>query len=173
MIKAIETRYKGYRFRSRLEARWAIFFDAMGIKWEYERQGYHTEYGPYLPDFYLPEVGVRGLGSSLVEVKPIKPTDIEEGKLREVADSLGIGAIILVGEVSNGWCLDHIQVAPFWDSDMTLMHCETCNTCKYEFSESSYLYCPKCGGRASEENEKLLLAITAARAARFEHGESP
>ena len=26
-IKAIETYYKGYRFRSRLEARWAVFFD--------------------------------------------------------------------------------------------------------------------------------------------------
>ena len=31
-IKAIETVYKGYRFRSRLEARWAVFFDACGVK---------------------------------------------------------------------------------------------------------------------------------------------
>ncbi len=30
-IKAIETRYKGYRFRSRLEARWAVFFDALSV----------------------------------------------------------------------------------------------------------------------------------------------
>ena len=29
MIKAIETVYNGYRFRSRLEARWAVFFDAL------------------------------------------------------------------------------------------------------------------------------------------------
>ena len=35
-LKAIETEYKGYRFRSRLEARWAVFFDACGVKWEYE-----------------------------------------------------------------------------------------------------------------------------------------
>lgn len=35
-IKPIETVYKGYRFRSRLEARWAVFFDAQGIEWEYE-----------------------------------------------------------------------------------------------------------------------------------------
>ncbi|MCB6994492.1 hypothetical protein LI177_13475 [bacterium 210820-DFI.6.37] len=27
-LKAIQTEYKGYRFRSRLEARWAVFFDA-------------------------------------------------------------------------------------------------------------------------------------------------
>ena len=34
-MKAIETEYNGYRFRSRLEARWAVFFDALGI--EYNR----------------------------------------------------------------------------------------------------------------------------------------
>lgn len=56
MIKAIETRYKGYRFRSRLEARWAVFFDAMGLRWEYEPEGFDLgEAGWYLPDFYLPE----------------------------------------------------------------------------------------------------------------------
>ena len=33
MIKAIPTEYKGYRFRSRLEARWAVFFDACGADW--------------------------------------------------------------------------------------------------------------------------------------------
>lgn len=54
-MKAIETRYKGYRFRSRLEARWAVFFDALGIKWEYEKEGYELPSGWYLPDFWLPE----------------------------------------------------------------------------------------------------------------------
>ena len=56
MIKAIETVYNGYRFRSRLEARWAVFFDAAGIRYEYELEGYHCEDGTlYLPDFYLPD----------------------------------------------------------------------------------------------------------------------
>ena len=53
-IKAIETVYKGYRFRSRLEARWAVFFDALGVKWEYEPQGFELEDGTrYLPDFWI------------------------------------------------------------------------------------------------------------------------
>jgi hypothetical protein len=61
-IKAIETRYAGCRFRSRLEARWAVFFDRIGIEWQYEAQGYDCthrislepgEYR-YLPDFWLP-----------------------------------------------------------------------------------------------------------------------
>ena len=39
-IKAIETVYNGYRFRSRLEARWAVFFEAAGIEYEYEPEGF-------------------------------------------------------------------------------------------------------------------------------------
>ena len=35
-LKAIETEYRGYRFRSRLEARWAVFFDVCKVKWEHK-----------------------------------------------------------------------------------------------------------------------------------------
>lgn len=52
-IRAIETRYAGCRFRSRLEARWAVFFDHLGIEWEYEPQGFIVNGQPYLPDFLL------------------------------------------------------------------------------------------------------------------------
>jgi len=65
MAIAIETRYKGHRFRSRLEARWAIYFDAEGIRWEYEKEGYVLNNGKkYLPDFWLPDVKM------FAEVKP-------------------------------------------------------------------------------------------------------
>lgn len=51
---AIETPYKGYRFRSRLEARWAVAFDALGLTWAYEPEGYDLGNGTlYLPDFLL------------------------------------------------------------------------------------------------------------------------
>lgn len=54
-IKAIQTVYKGYKFRSRLEARWAMFFDELSIDWMYEPEGYELNDGFwYLPDFYLP-----------------------------------------------------------------------------------------------------------------------
>lgn len=58
-IQAIETYYAGHRFRSRLEARWAVVFNALGVKWEYEPQGYRVgeRRRPYLPDFYLPDLG--------------------------------------------------------------------------------------------------------------------
>ena len=56
-IKPIPTWYKGHYFRSRLEARWAVFFDYLGIEWEYEKQGYEINGVPYLPDFFLPNFG--------------------------------------------------------------------------------------------------------------------
>jgi len=57
-ISAIETPYKGCRFRSRLEARWAVFLDTADIAWEYEPEGFHIrrpgmERFSWLPDFWL------------------------------------------------------------------------------------------------------------------------
>jgi hypothetical protein len=64
-MKAIETEYKKHLFRSRLEARWAVYFDSLSIKWIYEPEGYELSNGcRYLPDFYLPEHKL------FVEVKP-------------------------------------------------------------------------------------------------------
>lgn len=65
----IPTSYRGYRFRSRLEARWAVFFDRMGIEYLYEPEGTvinsrRLNWGTgvdsywYLPDFYLPSFGL-------------------------------------------------------------------------------------------------------------------
>ena len=55
-IKPIETIYNGYRFRSRLEARWAVFFDTLGVKYEYEPQGFQFNGTWYLPDFKIYDV---------------------------------------------------------------------------------------------------------------------
>jgi hypothetical protein len=64
-LKPINTYYKGYRFRSRLEARWAVFFDKAHIDYEYELEGFALPSGSaYLPDFYLPNFQVY------VEIKP-------------------------------------------------------------------------------------------------------
>lgn len=43
---AIQTWYNGCYFRSRLEARWAVLFDRLSIRWEYEPQGYHLRATP-------------------------------------------------------------------------------------------------------------------------------
>lgn len=54
MIQPIETIYRGYRCRSRLEARWLYFLDLIGMHYEYEQYGFYTDNGLYyLPDIYL------------------------------------------------------------------------------------------------------------------------
>lgn len=54
MIEPKDTFYKGNYFRSRLETRWAVYFDLLGVKYEYEPQGFefNNKYS-YLPDFKL------------------------------------------------------------------------------------------------------------------------
>lgn len=64
-IKNIETEYNGYLFRSRLEARWAVFFDGIDVEYQYEPEGFKIgDDCNYLPDFYLPDYNI------FVEVKP-------------------------------------------------------------------------------------------------------
>ena len=64
-IKAIDTEYNGFLFRSRIEAKWAIYFDALGVKYQYEPEGYLLPSGEkYLPDFFFPKYDAFG------EVKP-------------------------------------------------------------------------------------------------------
>lgn len=88
-IKAIETAYKGYRFRSRLEARWAVFFDTLGIKWEYEKEGYDLGDGiRYLPDFWLPD------HKYWIEIKPDAATNAEEDKADRLAQASGADVYI-------------------------------------------------------------------------------
>jgi hypothetical protein len=62
-MTGIPTKHKGRQFRSRLEARWANFFDLVGWRYEYEP----FDLPGWIPDFLL-------LGEHeevLVEVKPV------------------------------------------------------------------------------------------------------
>lgn len=54
-LKAIQTVYDGQHFRSRLEARWAAFFNALQIPYSYEPEGFDLNGLKYLPDFWLPD----------------------------------------------------------------------------------------------------------------------
>jgi hypothetical protein len=43
-VKPKETKYKGYRFRSRHETKWAVFFDTLGLRWLYEPEGFDLQF---------------------------------------------------------------------------------------------------------------------------------
>lgn len=90
-LKALETAWDGYRFRSRTEARWAVALDAADIPFEYEAQGYALPTGWYLPDFWLPSRNVW------LEIKGSDPTEREVSLARELAAETKHGVLIAVG----------------------------------------------------------------------------
>lgn len=65
-IPPIPTAYGGVLFRSGLEARYAVLFDALEIAWEYEPQGFDADGTWYRPDFVL----FPALGTLWAEIKP-------------------------------------------------------------------------------------------------------
>ena len=88
---AYPTVYNKRRYRSRLEARWAAFFDQLGWKFEYEP----LDLGGWSPDFSL-----HGRHSPiLAEVKPIVEMDVEVcRKMAAAANAAAFqGELLLLG----------------------------------------------------------------------------
>lgn len=124
MIKPIETSYAGYRFRSRTEARWAVFFDALGMKWEYEKEGFELPSGRYLPDFWLPEL------ETWVEIKGKEPTLREMSLAAELSAQSGAPVYFGVG-------VPH-ELAEFLrvDRHRLVLPAEAARTARFEFGET-------------------------------------
>lgn len=165
----IPTRYKGYRFRSRLEARWAVFFDAIGLKWEYELEGLALPSRNYLPDFYLTDLGVW------VEVKPTD-ADYDRELSREVV-WVSKRPIVWLDGTPDRRHYRFVNVLDFfppeqWDDDLPPIYEDWINigysarTRKVQIEEASILYLPPA------RTTQFMAAIDAARGARFEFGES-
>lgn len=175
-LKAIETVYKGYRFRSRLEARWAVFFDALGIKWEYEKEGFDLgDAGWYLPDFWLPEIAMWA------EVKAQKLNDEESEKALQLWLKSGHPVIELVGipeccaydawvnvyQGSDGLCAYNIG---FYLTNKTVCggHIPTSRDIDIDRYTTEYIDDPD-----SIFDAQYRSAVRKARQVRFEHGECP
>ena len=94
-VTALQTNYKGYAFRSRLEARMAVILDELGWTWSYEPEGFSTAHGNYLPDFRISYPYPMW-----IEVKGQAPTEAEKMKLREVANATQMIGVFFVGTKS-------------------------------------------------------------------------
>jgi hypothetical protein len=179
-IKAIETRYAGCLFRSRLEARWAIFYDSLKINWRYEPEGF--DLGPlgfYLPDFWLPDFRY------VIEIKPDSnyPLDLND-KICLATKALGGQAgYIFHGDIPRGdpwYGSDSMSAAGNWVEDGESL-------CTWDYAQW-WCQCPECGslgirfeGRVARlqchcidsdsylnfDSPDLLLAYKRARLARF------
>lgn len=190
-LKALETKYNGYRFRSRLEARWAVFFDEARIPYEYEKEGFVVDGKPYLPDFYLPWF------DCYVEIKPDDELIVQNCEFILIRFSEVNPILLCVGEPYNNRiclydksrCFDcEFSEGVWWFDDKNhglfgvSKHWVNilCKTKEYvEFSGESIVgkhnYCKENNTfsniaipRYDFSNEKIK-----ARQARFEHGEKP
>ena len=190
-IAAINTHYAGCHFRSRLEARWAVFFDHLNITWEYEPQGYEFDGQRYLPDFHLPTMGID------VEVKGV----MDEASAGKVTRFAHHGKTILVlGDIPrpgasgpHHWLIDQWRGAVVLEAVSWLPAARADQT-GAPTSKATWFVFPL--GRAMEIDgkpdgdvaavtgspppatwvrtpDKVSAGYRAARSARFEHGETP
>ena len=182
-IKPLETVYRGYRFRSRLEARWAVFFDALEIEWEYETQGYKLPTrGNYLPDFWLPEFS----GGAHVEVKPagVLRDPIALGELRELAEEF-TASMFASGRITEACLLLAVGLPePYqkfcyrtfddFDDGATTQCYDVAFVDKYVSKRREHRwYTSVCDPKTLDDHSVSLAAAaaSAARQARFEHGQ--
>jgi hypothetical protein len=167
MLKPIETTYRGYRFRSRLEARWAVFLEHACAIWQYEFEGFALPSGFYLPDFHCPDLSYGTIIPPLrtfIEVKPApypwgaswEPKPISQPLPREVqlgyelATRLAVHFVVVYGDP-----LDVLDIA-----DGGSIAIDPSGKIKHGIGPLDYIV-------------PLMSAAGAARAARFEHGEQP
>jgi len=168
-IGAIETAYDGYRFRSRLEARWAVFFKTAGIRYIYEL---------YLSCFYLPEVNMRTTedkGGIYVVVEPSTPNYYQTDYLDELSWITGRSVLLVQGmpKVGGHYKFTCTPYCITWDIDMHFMRCYKCLRVRVQYGNccEPCEYCLKQSGeksRCDAVHPSLVHAVKVARSYRFD-----
>jgi len=105
----IQTTYKGTKYRSRTEARWAVLFDYCGVGFQYEPEGFNLPSGRYVPDFWT------DMGAYF----EVKPEECEAGpghytRERFVAEDLASlkGRVVIMACGSPNEAMDFLWFEP-------------------------------------------------------------
>ena len=178
-LKPIETKYNGLLFRSRLEARWAIFFDSLGLCYDYEPEGFDLgEHSYYLPDFWLPDI------ETWIEIKP-RGWWGDRDKYDALQEASGHRVVILAG--SPGIIVDpydsrnsYTGLVPC-DQPYFWCQCWYCGNFGIEFDAwaGRIKHKPDCPNKDGGDRDPGLYspalhsAYKKARSARFEFGDAP
>ena len=129
-----QTIFDGHVFRSRTEARWAIFFNEMQLAYTYEPNCYEFPLSPhsvllathpsktikYIPDFFIPSLQV------FIEIKPHVPNTIECIKAFLLAEQTSLPVFVC-------WDLKKMHTVAFFpdgriELEYTFKQCTACNT---------------------------------------------
>lgn len=182
LLQAIPTTYNGVTFRSRLEARHAVFMDTLGVEWHYEYEGYQLPSGWYVPDFWLP-----GLDAWL-EIKGDRPTDQELQLAQELMEHTDKRVFTAYGPIPrdvghcgdhyvNGECSESMWIGN-WDWYYAWQTCTGCGKIDIQYQNQTYRICgdacvvgrkPHPGSAAfgGTRDPRILTAYHRARTYRF------
>jgi hypothetical protein len=176
-LTALPSLYSGIQFRSRMEARWAVFMDAIGVHWLYEPEGYDLDGLRYLPDFYLPTV------DAFLEVKNPLAVDRDAKKCHSLAMATGKSVYLTTNPpqlIDDSDPLgDMVRIFPDGAEDYGYSWCECphCHRYGIEFNGRADRIPCKCPKSAhgdkgyNSDTPRLLEAYAKARSYRFEPGE--
>lgn len=198
-LKAIQTEYKGYLFRSRLEARWAVFLDSLGVKWEYEPEGYDLGNGMcYLPDFRLHDVTINhGFFKRHCTIYLEVKGQMNDGDATKINRFYELGyengnrygesatAVLVVGNISDGETME--QLIDYMQREAYSNHGRWPNFYNFGTIDGDYfaaypgvdqygvftLFGDDANYLWSMNFAATERAYRLARQARFEHGETP
>lgn len=95
-MKALPSIFRGVTYRSRVEARWAIFLHELGVKAQWEPDGFDLGGVPYMPDFYVIAWDIY------IEVKGAVPTGAERHKCQLLAEASGKPVLLAIGDPATG-----------------------------------------------------------------------
>ena len=172
-IQPIETVHRGYRFRSRLEARWAVAFDHLGLDWTYEPEGYRFGQDDwYLPDFKLTFAGSRRF-SVYAEVKGDIHSFGEWDKLWRFALHHPLLILSQIPEPEPGAPVPLFTLLTAFRGQLRSVWLHFDGGGRFDVLTQWFPGEPPETGLRMPAYSKVEQAFAAARSARFEHGEHP
>lgn len=161
-MSGIETVYRGYRFRSRAEARWAAFFDLLKWRWQYEP----LDLCGYIPDFVVEfrepilfevkggvlstDVGqseaIR-MACSKIELSGWARLAIVVGASPDFVNGVGFPRLGRFASITDGW--------EYSDTNACLFRCDACGNPSVN-SESGSWACLRCGAHDGNRYVELM-----------------
>lgn len=177
-MRVIETEWNDWLFRSRTEARHAVFMDTLAVAFDYEPEGYDLDGVWYLPDYFLRQQ------QAWLEIKGEYPNAEEMRKAKLLAYHSGQRVFISYGGITRPRVEQPSRIITLWRSrffgdgtveetvivDENYAWCQCAECGKFGIAYFPYRCAPKCHPASNGlfETPQLLHAYRAAKQERFE-----
>lgn len=176
-MKSLPSEFEGVLYRSRMEARWAVFMRTCGVPFEYEVEGFNLGGGlKYLPDFYLP------FQDSFMEVKSPVCDPADWNKIHRLSNESGKNIFVFTQNPHppslENWYKNEssatIIMPDAQDEHYIWCECPACGKCGITFDGPDRLPC-KCKKDHSQwcnpdySTVNLFIAYRASAGQRFDN----